>query len=77
LELAPGLQPIAAATISSVKVLIFGNPKAGTPLMSTAPRLAIDLSLNALVAEDYQGRVWGNLHRGEIPEGTAWRAPRT
>ena len=34
------------------KVLIFGSPKAGTPLMVAAPSLAIDLPLKALVAED-------------------------
>src|ERR1700751_346300 len=39
------------------KVLIFGNPKAGTPLMLTAPRVALDLPLKILVAEDAQGRV--------------------
>lgn len=40
------------------QVLIFGSPKAGTPLMIAAPSLAIDLPLKALVAEDDQGRVW-------------------
>jgi len=39
------------------KVLIFGSPKAGTPLMVAAPSLAIDLPLKALVAEDAQGKV--------------------
>lgn len=34
------------------KVLIFGSPKGGTPLMVAAPSLAIDLPLRALVAED-------------------------
>lgn len=34
------------------KVLIFGSPKGGTPLMVAAPSLAIDLPLKALVAED-------------------------
>ena len=41
----------------STKVLIFGSPKAGTPLMLAAPSLAIDLPLKALVAEDGQGKV--------------------
>ena len=40
------------------KVLIFGNPKGGTPLMVAAPSLAIDLPLKALVAEDETGKVW-------------------
>ena len=39
------------------KVLIFGSPKAGTPLMVAAPSLAIDLPLKALIAEDAEGRV--------------------
>ena len=40
------------------KVLIFGNPKAGTPLMLAAPSLAIDLPLKILVWEDTQNKVW-------------------
>jgi uncharacterized protein (DUF302 family) len=39
------------------KVLIFGSPKSGTPLMVAAPSLAIDLPLKALVAEDAEGNV--------------------
>lgn len=41
----------------STKVLIFGSPKAGTPLMLAAPSLAIDLPLKVLVAEDGSGKV--------------------
>ena len=40
------------------KLLIFGSPKGGTPLMVAAPSLAIDLPLKALVSEDDQGKVW-------------------
>jgi len=40
------------------KLLIFGNPKGGTPLMLAAPSSAIDLPLKILVREDAQGRVW-------------------
>ena len=39
------------------KVLIFGSPQAGTPLMLASPSLAIDLPLKALVAEDAGGKV--------------------
>ena len=39
------------------KVLIFGSPKGGTPLMVAVPSLAIDLPLKALVAEDAEGKV--------------------
>jgi uncharacterized protein (DUF302 family) len=41
----------------STKVVIFGSPKGGTPLMLASPSLAIDLPLKALVAEDANGRV--------------------
>jgi uncharacterized protein (DUF302 family) len=40
------------------KLLIFGNPKAGTPLMLAAPRSAIDLPLKILIWEDAKGKVW-------------------
>jgi uncharacterized protein (DUF302 family) len=40
------------------KLLIFGNPKGGTPLMLVAPSSAIDLPLKILVSEDGQGKAW-------------------
>jgi uncharacterized protein (DUF302 family) len=40
------------------KLLIFGSPKAGTPLMLAAPTSAIDLPLKILIWEDVQGKVW-------------------
>ena len=40
------------------KLLIFGSPKAGTPLMLAAPSAAIDLPLKILIAEDAQGKAW-------------------
>lgn len=40
------------------KLLIFGSPKAGTPLMQAAPSVAIDLPLKILVWEDAQGATW-------------------
>jgi uncharacterized protein (DUF302 family) len=39
-------------------VIIFGNPKLGTPVMIKTPRLAIDVPPKALVWEDDQGKVW-------------------
>lgn len=39
-------------------VLIFGNPKGGTPLMQAAQTLGIDLPLKALVFEDEAGKTW-------------------
>jgi uncharacterized protein (DUF302 family) len=40
------------------QVVIFGNPKGGTPLMLAAPSVAIDLPLKLLVREDDAGQVW-------------------
>jgi uncharacterized protein (DUF302 family) len=40
------------------KVVIFGSPKGGTPVMVAAPTVAIDLPLKVLVAEDEEGKVW-------------------
>lgn len=40
------------------KLLIFGNPKAGTPLMLAAPSIAIDLPLKILVWQDGDGKTW-------------------
>ncbi len=47
----------AGMKMPPTKLLIFGNPKAGTPLMLAAPSAAIDLPLKILVAEDAQGKV--------------------
>ena len=40
------------------QLIIFGSPKAGTPLMIASPTLAIDLPLKALAWEDSDGKVW-------------------
>jgi uncharacterized protein (DUF302 family) len=40
------------------KLLIFGNPKAGTPVMLASPSSAIDLPLKILIWEDPEGKVW-------------------
>ena len=40
------------------EILIFGNPKGGTPLMQAAQTLGIDLPLKALVWQDADGKVW-------------------
>jgi uncharacterized protein (DUF302 family) len=47
----------AGLKMPPTKVIIFGSPKGGTPLMVAAPSLAIDLPLKALVAEDSAGKV--------------------
>jgi uncharacterized protein (DUF302 family) len=46
-------------------LLIFGNPKAGTPMMQKYPSLAIDLPLKALVWEDEAGHVWVSYNSPE------------
>ena len=48
----------AGMKMPPTKLLIFGNPKAGTPLMLAAPSSAIDLPLKILIWEDAQGKVW-------------------
>ena len=48
----------------TTKLLIFGTPTSGTPLMLAAPTSAIDLPLKILLSEDGEGRVW-----------VSWNAP--
>jgi uncharacterized protein (DUF302 family) len=47
------------------KLLIFGNPKGGTPLMLAAPTIALDLPLKILIWEDDQGKVWVSYNTTE------------
>ncbi|HEX3571644.1 MAG TPA: DUF302 domain-containing protein [Acidobacteriaceae bacterium] len=48
------------------KLLIFGSPHAGTPLMLAAPSIALDLPLKILVAEDAAGKVWLTYNTAEF-----------
>jgi uncharacterized protein (DUF302 family)/uncharacterized membrane protein YidH (DUF202 family) len=48
----------AGLKMPDTKLVIFGSPKAGTPLMLAAPTTAIDLPLKILIAEDREGKVW-------------------
>jgi uncharacterized protein (DUF302 family) len=48
----------AGLKMHPTKLLIFGNAKAGTPLMVASPTLAIDLPLKALVWQDNDANVW-------------------
>jgi uncharacterized protein (DUF302 family) len=50
----------------NTKLLIFGNPKAGTPVMLAAPSIAIDLPLKLLVAEDREGNVSVSYNSAEF-----------
>jgi uncharacterized protein (DUF302 family) len=47
------------------KLLIFGNPKGGTPLMLASPSVAIDLPLKILIAENSEGQVWISYNSAE------------
>lgn len=47
----------AGLTLAPMQVLIFGNPKVGTPLMQAAPSIGIDLPLKVLAWQDAQGQV--------------------
>jgi uncharacterized protein (DUF302 family)/uncharacterized membrane protein YidH (DUF202 family) len=52
----------AGLKMRPTKLLIFGNPKGGTPIMLAAPSAAIDLPLKILVWEDAQGKVWASYN---------------
>jgi uncharacterized protein (DUF302 family) len=52
-------------TMRPAQLLIFGNPKAGTPLMIASPSIAIDLPLKALAWEDVDGKVWLSYNKPE------------
>jgi uncharacterized protein (DUF302 family) len=52
-------------TMRPTKLLIFGNARAGTPLMLAAPSSAIDLPLKLLIWEDSQGDVWISHNSGQ------------
>lgn len=49
----------------NTKLLIFGSPKAGTPLMLAAPSIAIDLPLKILAWEDSDGKSWVSYNSPE------------
>ena len=48
----------AGLSMRPSQLLIFGNPKAGTPIMNAVPQAGIDLPLKALAWEDANGKVW-------------------
>ena len=48
----------AGMKMQPTQLIIFGSPKAGTPLMVASPSLAIDLPLKALVWQDATSQVW-------------------
>jgi uncharacterized protein (DUF302 family) len=48
----------AGMKMRPTKLLVFGSPKVGTPVMLAAPSIAIDLPLKTLIWEDGLGKVW-------------------
>jgi uncharacterized protein (DUF302 family) len=55
----------AGMKMPPTKLLIFGSPKAGTPVMLAAPSIAIDLPLKILVWQDQAGKVWVSYNSAE------------
>jgi uncharacterized protein (DUF302 family) len=55
----------AGLSMPPMQMLIFGNPKAGTPLLVAAPRVGLDLPLKALAWEDAAGSVWLSCNEPE------------
>jgi uncharacterized protein (DUF302 family) len=51
--------------VRPTKLVIFGNPKGGTPVMIAAPSIALDLPLKILVWEDAEGKVWSSYNEPE------------
>lgn len=55
----------AGIEMPNTKLLILGNPKAGTPVMLAAPSIAIDLPMKILVAQDGEGKTWISYNSAE------------
>src|SRR5580658_4757945 len=59
----------AGLRMNPTRLVIFGNPKAGTPLMIAAPTVAIDFPLKVLVSEDSSGKVLASYNAPEYLGG--------
>jgi uncharacterized protein (DUF302 family) len=55
----------AGLKMHPTQLILFGSPKAGTPVMVASPTIAIDLPLKALVWEDAGGKVWVSYNNPE------------
>jgi uncharacterized protein (DUF302 family)/uncharacterized membrane protein YidH (DUF202 family) len=55
----------AGMNMRPTKLIIFGSPKAGTPIMQAAPSAAIDLPLKILIWEDGDGKTWVSYNSPE------------
>jgi uncharacterized protein (DUF302 family) len=56
----------AGMKLRPTELLVFGNPRAGTPLMQSQQTIGLDLPLRVLVWEDEAGKVWLTYHRPEV-----------
>src|SRR6516164_546572 len=63
----------AGLSLRPTEVLIFGNAKAGTPLMQSNQTIGIDLPLKALVWQDADGKVWLSYNEPGSRSATDWR----
>jgi uncharacterized protein (DUF302 family) len=52
-------------SLRPTQLLIFGNPRAGTPLMQSRQAIGLDLPLRVLIWEDEAGKVWLTYRRVE------------
>jgi uncharacterized protein (DUF302 family) len=55
----------AGLAMRPMQMLLFGNPKGGTPLLIQAPRSGLDLPVKALAWQDANGKVWVSLNDPE------------
>lgn len=67
----------AGLTMRPEQMLIFGNPKSGTPLMKLEPTIGLDLPLKALVWEDEHGDAWIACNAPEYIVGRHELGPET
>ena len=58
----------AGLSMRPMQALLFGNPKAGTPILVATPRAGLDLPLRALAWEDADGAVWLSCNAPEYLE---------
>src|ERR1700760_2931434 len=71
---AAGAAP-AGLSLRPTEVLIFGNAKAGTPLMEAAQSIGIDLPLKVLVWRDENGATWVSYNHPGLLGGGPWLIP--
>jgi uncharacterized protein (DUF302 family) len=65
----------AGMQMPKTKLLIFGSPKAGTPLMLSSPSIALDLPLKILIAEDDEGKAFISYNAAQFLAGRHGLAP--